>query len=309
MDRLKKNRIDVRKTPDGASKRPDKVRFFAFAAIAVAALAKAILVPLLIHRNPAGLTHPGAADPASSGSIVTRLGEHRCEPLPDGSEVCLNTNSAIRYTFNRSTRNIEVVLGEASFVVHKDRRPFDVLSGGLLAHDLSTRFDVYRKQDTTQMTVIQGAVKVVAPITKETRQQFELGDPETAWQGGLEVRGLQQVQFYNATDTLHVRPQLTEQSLSRLLAWQRGRIDLNDRTLGEALDEFARYQPIGKFNYSDPLIRRIPVGGNMEFANLDDFLAAIEHEFHVHHTTTGTDGNAVVTLSWQRRSGNHPRRK
>ncbi len=250
-----------------------------------------------------------AVDVSSSGTFATHLGEHRCHELPDGSGVCLNTNSEIHYTFNRSTRNIELVSGEGSFVVRSDGRPFDVVSRSVLIHDLSTSFDVYQKPHSTQVTVLQGRVKVIAPINDDTRGKFDLAEAESAWKAGLEIRKFQQVEFDEASQVLHVRPPLTEQRLAQLLAWQRGRIDLNDRTMGEALDEFSRYQPISQFNYSDPSIRTIRVGGNMEFASLNDFLAVIEHEFHIHHKITSTDGYAVVTLSSERGAGSHSRKQ
>jgi ferric-dicitrate binding protein FerR (iron transport regulator) len=248
---------------------------------------------------------PSDAQPThrtSTGSFVTRLGEYRCEKLPDESEACLNTNSAIRYTFNRSTRNIELVSGEASFVVRKDKsRPFYVLSGGVLIQDLSTSFDVYRRRDSTQVAVIEGRIRIIAPINNQSRLKFAHAEADSAWKAAApEFHRLQQVEFDEATGTLHVLPVLTEQRLSQLLAWHQGRLDLTERTLGEALDEFSRYQPISKFSYSDKSLSEIRVGGDMGFANLDDFLAALEHEFHIHHTKTGTDGNTVVTLSRQR---------
>jgi len=260
---------------------------------------------LLLHFFFAG---ESVADVPLTGSFATHRGEHRCHRLPDGSEACLNTNSQINYTFNRSTRNIQLAAGEASFVVRNDQRPFDVVSRSVLIHDLSTSFEVYQKRHSTQVTVLQGRVKVIAPINDETRSKFDLAEAESAWQGGLEIHKFQQVEFDEAGQTLHVRPPLNEQRLSQLLAWQRGRIDLNGRTMGEALEEFSRYQPISKFNYTDPSIRALRVGGNLEFAHLDDFLAAIEHEFHIHHTITGSEGSAVVSLSRERGAGNHSTR-
>jgi len=120
-----------------------------------------------------------AADMSLTGILVTHRGEHRCQRLPDGSEACLNTNSEIHYTFNRSTRNIELVSGEASFVVRNDRRPFDVVSRSVLIHDLSTSFDVYQKRHSTQVTVLQGRVKVIAPMNDETRGKFDLAEAES----------------------------------------------------------------------------------------------------------------------------------
>jgi transmembrane sensor len=256
-----------------------------------------IIAAPLLHSFFAG---EPAMDASLTGSFATRRGEHRCLKLPEGSEACLNTNSQINYTFNRNTRNIELVSGEASFVVRNDRRPFDVVSGSVLIHDLSTSFEVYQKRHSTQVTVLRGRVKVIAPINDETRGKFDLAEAESAWKRGLEIHELQQVEFDETGRALHVRPPLNEQRLAQLLEWQKGRIDLNGRTMGEALDEFSRYQPISQFTYADPSIRTIRVGGNLEFAHLDDFLAAIEHEFHVRHTIAGRDASAVVLLSRER---------
>jgi ferric-dicitrate binding protein FerR (iron transport regulator) len=274
----------------------------------------AAVFSLISSWSPANW-RPSEAQPThrtSTGSLITRLGEYRCERLPDESEVCLNTNSAIRYTFNRSTRNIELVSGEASFVVRKDKsRPFYVLSGGALIQDLSTSFDVYRRRDSTQVAVIEGRIRIIAPINNPSRLKFARAEADSAWKAAPEFHKLQQMEFDEATGTLHVLPVLTEQRLSQLLAWHQGRLDLTERTVGEALDEFARYQPISKFSYSDKSLSQIRVGGDMGFTHLDDFLAALEHEFHIHHTTTGTDGNTVVTLSRQRNNitGTDPRKK
>ena len=246
----------------------------------------------------------------ASGERRTRLGEYRCEKLPDESQVCLNTNSVIRYTFNRSIRNIELVSGEASFVVRTDKgRAFDVLSGGTLIHDLSTSFDVYKKRNSTQVTVTEGRIRIIAPINAESRLKFDLAEADSAWSAAPEYHRLQQLEFDEATGALHVLPALTEQGLAQLLAWRQGRIDLTGRTLGEALNEFSRYQPIAGFNYSDKSLSEIRVGGDMEFNHLDDFLDALEREFHIHHTITGTGGNTVITLSRQRNktTGNHSR--
>ena len=225
-------------------------------------------------------------------------GEYRCADLPDASEVCLNTNTVVRYTFNQRTRKVEVVSGEASFKVQSsDSRPFDVQSGGLQVRDLSTSFDVYRRTGSTVMTVIDGRVKVRSGL------EFSQAGAEAAWNAAPEYHRLQQVEFDEATGTLHERHTLTDQGLSQLLAWRRGRIDLNGRTLSEALEEFSRYQPIETFNIQDKALRAFKVGGLLESTNLMDFLDALEFRYHIHHTLkSGADGKTVVTLSRQRNS-------
>src|ERR1700742_918349 len=101
-----------------------------------------------------GPTNQPSGDRTFTGSFITKVGEYRCEKLPDESQACLNTNSVIRYSFNRSARNIELVSGEASFVVRKDEsRPFNVLSGGALIQGLNASFDIYKQSRSIRVTV------------------------------------------------------------------------------------------------------------------------------------------------------------
>jgi hypothetical protein len=44
------------------------------------------------------------------------------------------------------------------------------------------------------------------------------------------------------------------------------------------------------------------VGGNMDYAHLDDFLQGLQHEFNIHHTmATDAEGTPVITL-WRPRN-------
>jgi ferric-dicitrate binding protein FerR (iron transport regulator) len=265
------------------------------------------VVPLL-QPYLAGLIHTSGKAQSFPGSYATRRGEHRCEMLPDSSKVCLNTDTQIRFNFNGNARYVEVLNGEVYFVVQNDRRPFEVLSGGALIHDVSTVFEVYKKRDSTLVTVVQGRVRVVGPIDVESRLKFELGEAGSSWKTAPELQKYQQVEFDEATRTLKPRPMLAEWRVSQLLAWQDGRIDLTGRRLSEALDEFARYQPISKFRYPAS-IGRLIVNGDLGFGNLDDFLEDLEKELHIYHTKTGTDEAAVVTLTLQPTVGSRTKNK
>jgi transmembrane sensor len=239
------------------------------------------------------------ADQPLTGTFTTQMGEHRCENLPDASQTCLNTNSVVRYTFNRQTRNVELVSGEASFAVRGgDRRPFDVVSGGVLIHDLSTQFNIYKKDRSTVVTVVQGRVRVVAPINTKLMNEFKNGSAESLWKRAPEFHRLQQVEFDETTGTLYARSALTEDDLIQLTEWQHGRIDLNGKTLRESLTELARYQPIDQFNIPDRALREFKIGGELDTTNLMDFLQTLEYSYHIHHLMTkGADGKMTVTLS------------
>jgi transmembrane sensor len=253
------------------------------------------------HPNIAEPNPPPPADPVISGSFSTRPGEYRCRKLPDETQACLNSKSTIRYTFNRDSRKIELVSGEASFVVRKDeRRPFEVRSGSALIQDLSTSFDVYKKRRSIQVTVIDGRIRIVSPVNGDSRLQSGVARVDIPRKTARELHRLQQMEIDEATGKLRVLPSLTKQRLSQLLAWHGGLIDLNGTTLREALEEFSRYQPIRRFSYSDKLLSEIRVGGIMGFTHLDDFLSSLERGFDIHHTITTIDGNTVVILSRQR---------
>jgi ferric-dicitrate binding protein FerR (iron transport regulator) len=171
----------------------------------------------------------------------------------------------------------------------------------MLIHDISTSFDVYKKRNSTLVTVIEGRVRVVAPLNPDLRVKFDRGEADNAWRAAPEFRQLQQFEFNEATRTLHVRPELSESKLSQRLAWQGGRIHLTGLTLGEALEEFSRYQPIQKFNFQDEALGKIPVGGELESTDLQDFLKSLEDVAHIHYTITGSGGDTVVTLSRQQK--------
>jgi transmembrane sensor len=265
------------------------------------AVFSAASIAVMLFLICVALDHKAPPDLTQTGSYSTRLGEHLCQHLPGDSQVCLNTNSAIRYSFSRNTRNVEVVSGEVSFTVRSDStRPFNVLAGDALVHDLSTSFNVYRKPDSTLVTVIDGRVRVAAPVGYDVRTKFLQSKAANTWQSAPEYKRLQQVEFDEATRQLHERHQLTEDRLAQLLAWQKGHINLNGLTVGEALNEFSRYQPIGHFKFQNQELSKILVGGSMKATNLMDFLDALDKGFAIHHRLKkGADGNSVVMLSRQ----------
>src|SRR5690606_33638330 len=90
------------------------------------------------------------------------LGERRTETLPDGTEVVLNTDSALEMRYSKGRRYIEVKQGEAQFeVAHDASRPFVVSIGEDTVTALGTRFQVRREQGSAIVTLLEGSVEVV----------------------------------------------------------------------------------------------------------------------------------------------------
>jgi len=239
-------------------------------------------------------------------SFSTRVGEHRCERLPDGILACANTNTTVRYTYDQHRRHVEVSSGgEVAFsdVTQDVNRPFDVDGGALTAGGLSGSFDVRRTRDSDQVTVIDGGVKVMPTASIGGAAGF-------AWAAAPTYHRRQQVEFDLTTNTLQIGRRLSESDLTQLMSWQRGRIDLHGLTLRQALNEFGRYQPISVFQYESESLAAIRMDGELEATNLMDFLITLERVYHIRYNiTVGSDGNAVVKLSRQRARPGHPKEK
>jgi transmembrane sensor len=102
----------------------------------------------------------------------TDIGERRSITLADGSTVDLNARSRIQIEFSGAERYVELLDGQALFQVAKDKnRPFIVRSGDATVRAVGTEFDVYRKENGTTVTVLEGRVAVYSN---------ERGDPTTA---------------------------------------------------------------------------------------------------------------------------------
>ena len=91
---------------------------------------------------------------ALRSDAMTATGEQRTMTLADGSQVQLNTDSAISIDYQPDRRIVHVLKGEAAFSVARDpRRPFSVEAKGGSTTALGTRFIVDRHADRTQVTL------------------------------------------------------------------------------------------------------------------------------------------------------------
>jgi ferric-dicitrate binding protein FerR (iron transport regulator) len=95
--------------------------------------------------------------------VVTKKGERTQFHLKDGTQVKLNAASKLRIPDNYGKAGRKVYLqGEAFFkVVHNEKKPFKVISGGIVAKDVGTAFDVANYDSSNiKIAVKEGAVSV-----------------------------------------------------------------------------------------------------------------------------------------------------
>ncbi len=188
----------------------------AWKSLAAVSATVAIVLTLLFASQPATQNY-------SAG-----LGEYRQVSLEDGSTIELNTNSQITVRLSQSSREVELVSGEAFFTVAPDKHsPFIVRVGDSKVQALGTAFNIYRQtQDQAAITVVEGVVRVSegqgsALAAAET--QLLLVDQAVTISAS---RGISEVSKANA---------------ERAIAWRTGQIIFEDASLTEAVKVLNRY--------------------------------------------------------------------
>jgi ferric-dicitrate binding protein FerR (iron transport regulator) len=198
----------------------------------------------------------------------TEFAEHRQEKLPDGSLADLNTSTKLKVWMLPHMRLVEVLEGEARFIVQPDAsRPFRAISGTLISEALGTIFTVYRTaHQESRLVVIEGSVLASRRIPGVSRTNQLLGE----YTAGQRI---------DAPDDLQMPPRLrlglSPHDLSSATAWVQGRIDFNGRSLQEATEEVSRYNHV-RFIFLDPrLATAYSLGGLVITTDLEDFLSML----------------------------------
>jgi len=106
-----------------------------------------------------------AAPVEAPARYETAVGGQRTIALPDGSELRLNTDTAVSVGFGAGERRVTLERGEAFFQVAKDAaRPFVVAAGRTEARVLGTAFVVRLREEESEVLVAEGHVKFGASI-------------------------------------------------------------------------------------------------------------------------------------------------
>jgi transmembrane sensor len=183
-------------------------------------------------------------------SYSTVRGEQRIQRLPDGSMLHLNTDSAVTVRYSRAERLVSLDRGQALFeVAHQDERRLRVQTDRAGVVAVGTQFDVYRKNGTTTVTLVEGSVEVYSG-------------------GGPSVR-------LNSGDQLDVGDRigaLRHVDARAAVAWLQRQIAFQDEPLGEVAAEFNRYGPI-RVEIDDVSLRALPISGIMDAYDTDSFAA------------------------------------
>jgi transmembrane sensor len=178
--------------------------------------------------------------------------------LPDGSTLRLDSDTAVTVHFSSAGRLVELDRGQIwAAVAHDTGRPFRVQAGSAQVLAVGTEFDVYRRRDSTLVTVLEGQVVVSAPSAASPR--------------ALRVAAGQEVKLIDGV----LPAAAVAAHRSESMAWLERKIVFERRPLGEVAEEFNRYNAI-PFAIDDPALRRLPISGNFDESDEESFTAFLQ---------------------------------
>lgn len=158
-----------------------------------------------------------------SQTYRTALGEQRSVQLADGSTVRLNAQTRLRATLTPWSRKLQLLQGQASFVVAADRRPLQVQAGGLRVEDIGTTFDIALHPDQARIEVSAGRVQVWRQDRPQQPMLADLGAGQSA-----------------RIDTADGRVELGNEDVAAMHAWWQHRIVFRDEPLANVAEDFNR---------------------------------------------------------------------
>ncbi|MFV3287563.1 FecR family protein [Pseudomonas sp. NY11955] len=215
-------------------------------------MAAAVLLGVLIGQTP--FIDRWRAD------YATATGESRSIRLDDGSQLQLNTDTAVQVQLTQGERRVRLLRGEAWFEVARDpARPFVVRAGDGWVRVVGTRFSVTNDAGHTRVKVAQGKVEV------------------NAGQGpGVFLEPGQAVEYAaGALAALHpFEP-------TSAFAWRQRQLVFSQQPLAEVVAELNRYWP-GQTLLLGEGLRQRKVSGVFEIDKPDAVLKALTHTLGLH---------------------------
>lgn len=186
-------------------------------------------------------------------------GERRTFTLADGSQLMLNTASAVDMQFDAQQRLLKLRAGEILISTASDaqQRPFFVETAHGRVQALGTRFTVRTDQHGSEVAVLEKAVELKVPGVAQP----------------LRLEAGQRARF--TAHALH-GPRPTDASAA---AWQQGSLIAIDQPLGELISELSRYRT--GWLHCDPSIASLKVSGAFPVDDTERALNALARSFPV----------------------------
>ena len=199
-------------------------------------------------------------------TIRTARGEIRHMTLPDGTQLVLNTDTAIDVRFDGAARLVDLHAGEIHVATAHDAavpaRPFLVRSSNGAVRALGTHFSVRQRGTVlaprTEVSVSEGAVEIAPSQAPDASRRIDAGR-----QGSFD----------------DVAVSALTPLASHADAWLRGVLIAERMPLGEVLEQVARYR-YGVLR-CDPALAAMPVDGIFQLNAPDNILLLLQRSLPI----------------------------
>lgn len=205
---------------------------------------------LLMTAAPVGWAAWRAAPVQWTAGHATATGEQRDLQLPDGTQLRLDTASAIDVAYDATQRLVILRAGAVLVETARDPadRPFRVRTAQGMARAIGTRFVVRQEAGRSHVAVLQGAVEVTPREggAVQVLRAHEQADFERAQIGAVAPADVNAGQ------------------------WARGILAVDDMRLDAFIAELARYRP--GVLHCEPSVAGLRITGAFQLADSDAIL-------------------------------------
>ncbi|WP_323590211.1 FecR family protein [Aliarcobacter butzleri] len=141
--------------------------------------------------------------------------------MPDNSKITLDAKTNIKVAYSKNKREVFLEKGKALFEVSPNKqKPFFVKSDDIFVKVVGTKFEVNKKQDRVNISVLEGIVDINHNDLKVT--QLKKGDV-------LEIKNDGKIE------------KLGKVSVDKMASWENEKLIFHQTPLFEVINEFSKY--------------------------------------------------------------------
>lgn len=218
----------------------------------------------------------------------TGTGEQSTISLPDGSQLTLNTDSAIRFKYTSSERALVLERGEVHVqVAHDTTRPFNAYVGETFVQAVGTAFNLEITSDQrVELIVTEGKVLVGArQQALTTSEMTSNGDMPVETDEAQLVAAGQQLLLGQADEAIQ---ELKPEEIDVKLSWQSGNLIFRGESLATAIAEIERYTTV-EFVITDEKLKQVRVAGLFKAGDVEGLLQTLKKNFNVNFQRYGDE--------------------
>jgi transmembrane sensor len=225
-------------------------------------LAMAATILALFFAGTSLLVNWLAMTAPEATAYSTKIGQISEIAMVDGSQISLDSDSAVRVGTGPDARQVWIDRGRAFFeVTHDGDRPFRVHAGEAEITVLGTKFVVGRSDSRVTTTVLEGKVRL-QPDARESATGLTLTRGQAAIADGRALRPLP----------------MDVGQIQDSLAWREGMVIFKDTPIEQALAEFNRYNQ-RKLVLRTQTAGDMRIGGKFRLGNVEGFARLMDEAY------------------------------